>query len=322
MCKEKTKNIIELQTIILFTVGVIGIIASAYYAEAMKPISGSFSSAFAAGLTTISISLMGLGVFSFALDTKSWKEYFAERLKEVIIESDYLNTLDQDTLKDIQTRLLKAQFKNQSIDKEGSFLNYFHRHLHKFISEPYREDVSTEVLMKSDGSNSEQFIVTDKVRYVCRASRNSIQKHISWKPDDDEFEKVNSLKITIQYPPHHEFAGTKVEIYSKSAEKLDKDLVDGIKIELEEKYNIDSLIVITEAEYIVKVGKFQYWQMAHPTKNFDITITYPEDHKIQFKTLVLEDVVSQVTVNAGYLKFGYGSWALPQSGLAWLISKA
>ena len=86
--------------------------------------------------------------------------------------------------------------------------------------------------------------------------------------------------------------------------------------------NVDGLVVITEAEYVVERGKFQYWQMAHPTKNFDITITYPKELCIQFKTLVLEDVASQITKHDGYLKFSYGTWALPQSGLAWLIQSA
>lgn len=322
MSKEQSKKVIELITILVIAVGAVGVLASAYFAEAATPAAGTFSSAFAAGLTTISLALIGFGVFSFALDTKNWKEYFAERLKDVILENDYLKTLDADTLKDLQTRVLKAQFKNQMIDKEGSFLNYFHYHLHRFISEPYREDVATEVLMKPHDSQVGLFQVIDKVRYVCRSSGGKIQAHVGWKPDDGEFEEVLSLKITIQFPQHHKDAGKNEVIYPTDKSVLKDDLAAGIKISLERFKDIDSLVVTTEAEYVVKLGKFQYWQMAHPTKNFDITITYPHDHKIQFKTLVLEDVVSQITEQSGYLKFGYGSWALPQSGIAWLISKA
>ncbi len=286
------------------------------------PASGTFSSAFASALTTISVALVGFGIFSFAVDTKNWKDYFAERIKEVVIESDYLNTLDPETLKELQTRLLKAQFKNSAIDKEGSFLNYFHHHLHRFISEPFREDVSTEVLMREHPSQEGLFQVTDKVRYVCRSSGGRIQAHIGWKPDEGEFEEVLSLKITVQYPPHHKNAGQKVVIYPIDGSVLNNDLEAGIKIPLDKFQDIDSLVVTTESEYVVKLGKFQYWQMAHPTKNFEVTITYPSAYQIQFKTLVLEDVVSQITMYSGYLKFGYGSWALPQSGIAWLISKA
>ncbi|UIF89057.1 hypothetical protein KAF44_28265 (plasmid) [Cupriavidus necator] len=101
---------------------------------------------------------------------------------------------------------------------------------------------------------------------------------------------------------------------------MDDDLKTGITMSLEEWKAIDGLVVVVEAEYLIAKGRFQYWQMVNPTKNFDITITYPEHYQLQFKTLVLEDVVSQITEGPGYLKFGYSSWALPQSGLAWLIA--
>jgi hypothetical protein len=125
MSRDANRRLIEIQTILVVLVGSIGIFAAAYFAEAVAPTAGTFASAFAASLTTLSVALIGFAIFSLALDTIDWREYFAERLKEVVIESDYLQTLDSDTLRDIQTRLLKAQFKNQAIDKEGSFLNYF-----------------------------------------------------------------------------------------------------------------------------------------------------------------------------------------------------
>src|SRR2546427_7461000 len=55
------------------------------------------------------------------------------------------------------TTLFRSQFRNQAIDKEGSFLKYFESNLHRFISEPFREDVSAEVLMKpcDDGTKLE-----------------------------------------------------------------------------------------------------------------------------------------------------------------------
>lgn len=316
MTKNNSNEKIKLITIIALLLGITGILASAYLSESLHPNSGSLMSAFASGLTTLSVAIMGYGIFGILLDSKNWREYFGERLKEIVIDNAHLKTLDHDTLKQLQINVLKAQFNNQQIDKDGGFLEYFHRNLHKFISEPYREFVSTEVLIKKQ-ENSEDFIVNDKVRYVCRVSGGKIQDSVSWKPDPDEFKKVLSLKIKIQFPANHEEAG-----------KIDEIVLDpskfneGIKHSLSAFESVDGLIVIAESEYIVERGKFQYWQMAHPTKNFDITITYPKELSIQFKTLVLEDVVSQITEDSGYLKFSYGTWALPQSGLAWLIKSA
>ena len=306
-------------SLLVFFVGVLGVVAAAYYAEAVAPKSGTFSSALASGLTTISVALIGYAIFSFALDTQHWREYFAERLKEVVIERDYLETLDYEALKDLQTRTLKAQFRNQAIDKEGSFLKYFESNLHRFISEPFREDVSAEVLMNPSGDGT-QLEVLDRVRYVCRSSGGRLQDKVVWKPDDGEFEVVKSLSISIQFPPGHQSAGKKQELFKADGIELAKQLNEGVEVSLAEYKDVDSLVVFTDAEYIVKLGKLQYWTMAHPTKNFDITITYPAACEIQFKTLVLEDVVSQISKVPGYLKFGYGVWALPASGIAWVVS--
>jgi len=262
---------------------------------------------------------MGISVLNVLLDTKNWKEYFTNRLKEIVVDNDYLKTLDAEELEIIQTKLLKAQFKNHDIDKEGSFLNFFQLHLHHFISEPFREDVSTEVLMMDSEKGENFFNVSDKVRYVCRSSGGKIQEDIGWKPDEGEFEEIKSLKITIQYPASHEISGKRITLYEEVGEDLNKALAGGVRKPIEKEHAVDGLIVITESEYVVEKGKFQYWQMAHPTRNFDITITYPENKTIQFKTLVLEDNVSHITQSKGYLKFNYGTWSLPQSGMAWLI---
>jgi hypothetical protein len=242
---NNSKEKIELTTIIALLVGVVGIFGSAYLSEALNPASGSLMSAFASGLTTLSVALMGLGIFGILLDSKNWREYFGERLKEIVIDNSYLKTLDSGTLKQLQTSVLKAQFNNQQIDKDGSFLEYFHLHLHKFISEPYREDVSTEVLMKKL-EGSEDFLVTDKVRYVCRASGGKIQDSIGWKPDPDEFKEVRSLKIKIQFPANHEKAGESQEIQVDQTK-----LNEGVKESLSEFESIDGLVVIAEAVYVV-----------------------------------------------------------------------
>lgn len=317
--KNKTKQNIFLTTLLIIIVGFLGIMSSAYFAESTSPQIASLASAFATGLTTISVALIGFAIFSLALDTKNWRDYFSDRLKEIVIEQDYLKGLDEDTLKTLQTSVLKAQFKNPGIDKEGGFLNYFNRNVHKYISEPYREDVSAEVLMEL--SQSGNFIVKDKVIYICRSSGGKIQSDIGLKADEGEFESVNFIKITVQHPQDHESPGEKKELYNGKDVSLHEELIKGFRVPLNGYEKTDGLIVIIEQEYEVKPWKFQYWQMAHPTRNFDITITYPKNTDIQFKTLVLEDVVSQVTQHDGYLKLKYDSWLLPKSGLAWLINK-
>jgi hypothetical protein len=314
---SKTKHIITLTTLLIMLIGVFAIFAAAYYAVVESPSPGSFSNTFASGLTTLGISLIGFSVFSFALDTRNWRDYFSERIKEIVIDNNYLEMLDPETLKTLQVNALKAQFHNPRLDNEGGFLNYFHVNLHRYISEPYREDVSTEILMRESSAKPDCFEVVDKVVYVCRASSNRIQESVRWFPDKDEFDEVTKLVVSVQYPENHRERGKIVTIKDC---KVSAEIVNGFSEPLEAYKEIDGLVVIIESEYTIKKGKFQYWQMANPTRNFDITVTYPPGSRIQFKTLVVEDVVSQITQQDGYLKFKYDSWLLPKSGIAWLIT--
>jgi hypothetical protein len=315
--KETRKQNIKLQAAIAILIGLLGISLSAYLGESIKPTAPGLLSAFLTGYSTLSIALVGFAIFSMLLDSHNWREYFSDRLKEIVLEKEYLKTLDTGTLRQLQTSVLKALFKNPDIDKEGGFLRFFENNLHKYISEPYREDASTEIILKKVLDSG--FLFLDKVSYVCRSSGGEIQKHVGYKPDDGEFEEVQFVKISVQYPQYHAKAGEIVVLYEKKDAELQGDLDIGIDASLIEYQGIDGLVVTIESKYIVAKGKFQYWQMAHPTKNFDITIKFPEELGIQFKTLVIEDVVGQVTNEDGYLKFKYDYWLLPQSGLAWLI---
>lgn len=306
------------QAYILILIGVIGVIASIYYVQCESPKSTTPAWVFSEALSTVSIALIGFGLFGLLLDAKSWKDYFAERVKEIVIEKSYLDTLDDGTLRDLQTNVLKALFKNPEIDKEGSFLNFFHKNLHKYISEPYREEVSTEVHVSRD---EDSLKIKDKVTYVCRASKGKIQNEVRWKPDDEEFEEVE--KLIIEAVQHGDIIPS--ELLNKSGSDLKEILSkpEGVVVDLDDELGKnkakDGLRIIVTAEYKTSASRFQYWQMAHPTKNFDITITYPDDMSIQYKALFMDEVDKIETVEKGYLKLRYNSWLLPKSGIAWLL---
>src|SRR5262249_13526494 len=96
-------------------------------------------------LDVAGIGLIATGILNILIETRDWRDYFSRLLREIVIEQSYLDTLDKDKLTALQTNVLKALFRDQLIDREGSFLNYFHSNLHKYIAEPYREDVSSEI---------------------------------------------------------------------------------------------------------------------------------------------------------------------------------
>jgi hypothetical protein len=61
--------------------------------------------------------------------------------------------------------------------------------------------------------------------------------------------------------------------------------------------------------------------MSHPSKNFSITLKYPDVYKVQWKPMVLSPDLIQITEADGYFKATYDFWMLPESGRAWLITQ-
>lgn len=254
--------------------------------------------------------LFGVGLLNIMLETKDWRDYFEQRIRDLIVDQKYLNILDKETLNSLQTNILKAQFKDEQIDREGSFLNYFHSNLHKYIAEPYREDVTLEVICKMD--ENADFLIFDRITYVCRRSSTGIQSHIVWLVDEEEYSCIETLQIDIQYPYDHERKGEQERMYDDVPE-LGKEL----SIPLSDFKDVDGLIVIISSRYKANREKFQYWTMAHPSRSFQITIMFPPEMDLQVKPLVLNPELILTTVNQGYYKAKYDSWMLPESGLAW-----
>lgn len=260
---------------------------------------------------TLGIAVLAFAGFNVIIETQDWRQYIEERLKSIVLEQSYIGTLSSDVLQSLQANVLKAQFKDANIEHEGSFFNYFQQYLHKYIAEPYREDVTGEIVC-TEGPNH-TFEIYDRVTYSCRKTSDKIQKHASWSVEPDEIISPRELMIEVQYPANHPMAGTRETLVTRKG----NEIVGVIDQSLEKFADVDGLIVITSSRYSLNREHFQYWQMAHPTKNLDITIKYPESFRIQRQPLVLAPLEVLITDQPGYLKMKYDSWMLPQSGLAW-----
>src|SRR5262249_58136472 len=62
---------------------------------------------------------------------------------------------------------------------------------------------------------------------------------------------------------------------------------------------VQLLVTMTEKAKIRK-DRFQFWTMAHPTKNFSITFSFPDDHEVQIMPFVLSPELVISTKAAGY----------------------
>lgn len=171
--------------------------------------------------------------------------------------------------------------------------------------------------------------VTETIAYVCKKSGSEIQKSVDWGADLGEFTNISSIAVSVKYPQQHSSKGELVVLFdSKQQADWDataKAVLEGkktIKIPLDTYKDIDDLIVIVDSEYVVPYDHFQYWQMAHPTRNFDMMTRFPEGSDIQIKPLVLNEELCRNTSGTGYRRVIYDSWMLPKSGVAWRIFKS
>ena len=129
-------------------------------------------------LENLGVSLLILGIIGILLEFRDWKEYFRERLSEIIVKKDYLKKLDQGELVRLQTDTLKAFFKTDDIDREGSFLNFFHNKIQGYIGSPYRQNYYDSIVIEEYKEDDKYWKVTEVSTYTCRQVGGTIQDSV------------------------------------------------------------------------------------------------------------------------------------------------
>lgn len=255
-------------------------------------------------------SIVLAGIFGVILEWKSTRDYFGKRLSEIVLEDDYLKRLSKDRLRNLFLSIQRHIFDTDDVKKEGGFLDYFNRHLHGYIVQPYRENVSAEMNFSNHASGN--LNVKDKISYRCREMNGQIQDFVQVRPEKDEFESWDYTKVTLG---SGEFKETK-EYQKAELDKLIKN-GDSLRFDVPEKLKKDNLKVEIEQHYTIKKNKLQSWQMSHPTRGFKVAISYPSDLKID--TLPLLEIRDEATITnePGYYGITYNEWMLPQSGITW-----
>jgi hypothetical protein len=85
-------------------VGLLLVFASLYFEILLvgPPVSAQHSAA-ALGhtalklLEVLGVAIFGIGFLNIMLETKDWRDYFEDRIKHLVVEQEYLKTLDKDT---------------------------------------------------------------------------------------------------------------------------------------------------------------------------------------------------------------------------------
>jgi|GEM_PF-2819767 len=281
-------------------------------------------------------ALICLGVVAIIVQFEDWKKYFQERLKDIVIEKSYLESLSDEELAALQVSTLKAKYKETDIDREGSFLHYFQRKIQDYIGSYYREHVTCSLLIEEDDSESNYFRVYDDIKYTCRSIGDNIQDDVRWLYEHNEFEKVDRVQIAFLCPVVNKndcdrlcknnsnkkmCKGGKVTLTKEvldSNHSADNEHVKGYSINIGSVSNpIDQLQIEISTSYLIKKDHFFTWAMTHPSKDVSFTITFPKKYSLNYFIGGVEPQEYSNNINGNMFTFKHEGWFLPRTGIAY-----
>ena len=264
-----------------------------------------------------------IGGINAIIETGHWRRYFEGRIKDIVVEQNYLNGLDKNTLSNLHVKLLQAQFQDSSISGDDSFFAFYNKHVHQYIGGPFREDATACINIYETPGDS--WKVHETVRFRCRKNGGKIQESVSWQPNESE--TPDSVKISIRLPESFE----DMEIFSCAATEDSKcvdaaslrALKSGVKlnpIEINGSHRdltiCDGLEITINATYRLKKPSALTWSFALPTKKFHLTVLTDERYELATELFAANERGAKIDRSAGSLVLHYYDWMLPLNGVA------
>lgn len=262
---------------------------------------------------TIGATGLALAFLNIWVETDDWRGYFEDRIKSVVIQQDYMKSLDRGTLDVVLRNLMKARFTGAAIDKEDGFLDHFEKNVSKYIGSPFREDV---VVMVSYTERDEHtWIVSETMEFVCRKVGAGIQEQLTWM--SDEADEVQSFEVFIAEPSQDGYSDYKCLI----ALSKDMDALSTMKkgLDIRQFREVDRLKVRIIAKYTQERSVYYAWAMAHPSRNVDVQVIFPKEYKLRIDNLVTRPRDIDKSVGPTYVRLIYKGWVLPENGLVWQL---
>lgn len=292
-------------------------------------------------ITGLSYTIIALGIISSMIDLPDWKNYFGERLKEIVLDRKYLENLNDSELIGVQREILKSRYKEYDIDKDGSFLNFMQESIEKLINSPYREHVASSCHI----SEHEPGILyyKEKMSYTLKSvgkdtlksgGKNRIE-NVIWTWRKDEIIEAKKFKCTLKCPKYNEDWTNCTcpedkrcengfrEILNAESKQIAKDEV-GYVIDIKDYMEpVDGVQVFVELEFLMSENRLYSWTMAYPSKDINISLIYPSNYDVDRFIGGLDE--SQYYISTDFhentIYFVREGWMLPTSGITFSINK-
>lgn len=261
----------------------------------------------------VGVAIFIFGMFNILVDLPSWRKYFEERIKAILIQQDYLDGLSDGVLLALETNVLKARFKSTSLSSPESLHHFIRKNIQTFLPLPYHENTHAEVVYESAGPGL--LLVTDKVSYTSRAVDGKLDRMVRWVADGAAYKTVKGIKLEITYPSGHPKAGrteTPVTIPPGKRELLHQ---------LSDDQASDRIRLAITAKYVIDEQKMQYWELSRPARDVEVTLKFPDAYTLSFTSFVPVAQNATLTEAPGYFHLKYLDWTLRNSGFAWQLRR-
>jgi len=240
-----------------------------------------------------------------------------------VIEQNYLNELDDNTLDSLHAKLLQAQFRDSSLGGDESFFAFYNKHIHRYIGAPYREDANVEIKIM-DISGIEPWRVESTMEFTCRKNSGKIQQSVVSIPDPSQL--LEKITISLRRPASTE----DILLYNSGPEgsndlvkQADLDLLvtgvrlDAVKVgELTNDFtDCNKLKVTIRTVYRMRKPGALTFSVVLPTKRLHMTVSADQKYELVPELFVSQYGDATTRNSSGLLSVQYNDWMLPSNGV-------
>jgi hypothetical protein len=269
-------------------------------------------------LIEIGIALISGGLIGAILETNEWSNYFSKKIRNIVIDPDFLKQLNDDKIQHLNVNLIANQYGEQ-IKKEDSLYNFFKAKTLTELKLAYRVDYSLNI----EATLHENTLhIIEKISYFYHATNDDyIPKEVTWGWDKNLQKNANFIKIDMKHP-HPDLYEFKYE-----PDKFIKEERDGYPTfiyRFPDKFRTDGVWVELKIEYDCNLGQVFGFIQSTPVKNISsIKLTYPEDLDSTVILFGIDETspAFEMEKSKGKYEMKYDSWCPTKYGVAIQIAK-
>ncbi len=279
-------------------------------------------------ISMITSMIVGIGVSTLCLDFFSYVQYTRERLKEIVVEKDFIETLADDEKKELVDKLEKSLYFRSEKELSRSLYENIKARIIPLLEEPYLERYTIHIdcyIDEEEGTIKKKF---HREMIIC-----SLEDNYSYKlPFSMYMKRINGVEDKDLYKINECLFRKQVYTEEMKCEVCDHGLHKGsVQFYSTYEFNLRKGNNIIEMQYetIVPISDLEYCHyVSMACKNYSASFSIHNDDKYRVNGhgFVLDDISNRDGIdvvkkvkqdNTVFLTMG--DWVMPGEGCAFFI---